>query len=552
MRLELSICVALALAGCGQSDDADSSPSNGGGSSGGGAGGGGSSGSGGSSGGGAGGGGSSGSGGSSGGGSTGGSAGSPSGGSGGASSGGSGGSGGASSGGSGGSGGTTPKPCTTRITYGNTWLHPPNHPSSFDDVSGVVTWDGSCTVDSSGNASATLSNGWKPVFQGRSCVIALDSSGACSPAPGACATRISYGPKWLAAPNHPAKHDDVSGVVTWDGVCSAAGSDSSARLSNGWGPHFQGSSSCDLAFRHTQCGGLFANPVVNANCPDPGVLKDGSKYYMVCTSGGPGYPIRSSSDLVSWKLEGTVFDSSTKPKWASGDFWAPEMHKVAGKYVVYFSARASKNNAFAVGAAWSNSALGPYQDIGKPLVEDPTPGVIDAHYFKAPSGTHYVLWKVDGNAVGKSTPIRIQPLAADGLSRTGSATTILTNTLGWEGGLVEGQWMIHEGSYYYLFYSGSGYASPSYSVGVARSVSPTGPFTKHGAPIVVSKPGWAGPGHGSVVRSPKGDWVHVYHSWLGGKAGQAPGRLVLVDRIGFEAGWPTMYGGPTNRSQPMP
>jgi beta-xylosidase len=178
--------------------------------------------------------------------------------------------------------------------------------------------------------------------------------------------------------------------------------------------------------------------------------------------------------------------------------------------------------------------------------------VIDAHYFRAPSGEHYLLWKTDGNATSTSTPIRIQPLAADGLSRTGSITTLLTNTLGWEGELVEGPWMIHEGGYFYLFYSGSFYASSSYAVGVARATSPLGPFTKFGGPILGSKPGWAGPGHGSVVRGPKGDWVHIYHSWLDGKAGQPPGRLVLVDRVGFENGWPTQYGGPTSRSQPPP
>lgn len=450
----------------------------------------------------------------------------------------------------GGSGGAPPVPCTTRIRYGSGWMKPPNHPEPYDDVAGLVTWDGSCAVDSAGNAFATLSNGWKPFFEGRSCVIALDAKGDCSPAPGACATRVSYGPAWLPAPNHPAYYDDVPGVLTWDGVCSAAGADSSARLSNGWAPHFKGASSCDLSFRHTQCGGLYENPVVASDCPDPGVLKEGSQYFMVCTGGN--YPIRSSTDLVSWKLEGTVFDPSTKPKWATGDFWAPEIHKVGSKFVVYFSARNAANNALAVGAASASNVLGPYTDLGQPLVNDPNPGVIDAHYFRAPSGEHYLLWKVDGNATNTSTPIRIQALAPDGLSRTGPITTLITNTLGWEGDLVEGPWMIHEGGQFYLFYSGSFYASASYAVGVARASSPLGPFTKLGSPIVVSKPGWAGPGHGSVVRGPKGDWVHVYHSWVGGKAGQPPGRLVLVDRIVFDGGWPRMYGGPTSRSQPLP
>jgi arabinan endo-1,5-alpha-L-arabinosidase len=442
-----------------------------------------------------------------------------------------------------------PAPCTTRITYGSTWIKPAGHPEDHDDVKGEVTWDGHCKVDAAGNAYATLSNGWKPYFNGRSCIIALDYSGACPSAPAGCATRVSYGPSWLPAPNHPAYHDDVKGVLTWDGICHASGSQSWALLSNGWTPYFSGSNSCDLAFRHTQCGGLFANPVVSKDCPDPGVLEEGGTYYMACT---PGYafPLRSSKNLVDWTSQGAVFSSA--PAWATSHFWAPELHKVGSKHLVYYSAKSSATGTFAVGAGSASSPLGPYTDLGKPLVSAPSPGVIDAHHFQASSGVRYLLWKVDGNAVGQPTPIRIQQLAADGLSLTGSPTTILSNTLAWEGALVEGPWMIEHGGYFYLFYSGNGYASPSYGVGVARATSPLGPFTKKGAPILTSKGAWAGPGHGSVLLGPSGDWVHVYHAWVAGKVGQSPGRLALVDRIQWEGGWPLMRGAPSSRSQPLP
>lgn len=465
-------------------------------------------------------------------------------------------SGGADAGNAGGAGGSTggsggAAPCATRITYGSTWLKPPSHPAQHDDAGGLVTWDGSCQVDGSGNAFATLSNGWKPFFQSKSCIIALDYSGACSGVAASCETRVQYGPKWLPAPNHPAPYDDVAGVLTWNGICSASGGDSSATLSNGWAPHFSGSGACDLSFRHTQCGGLYENPVVGSDCPDPGVMKDGDTFYMTCTP-GYAYPIWSSKDLVHWKSAGTIFTAATKPGWAASHFWAPEIHKVGSKYVAYFSAKSSSSGTFAVGAASASSPVGPFGDLGKPLVTEPSPGAIDAHYFRASSGKHYILWKVDGNAVGQATPIKIQELASDGLSRVGSPTTILTNTLAWEGALVEGPWMVEHGGEFFLFYSGNGYGSPSYGVGVAKASSPLGPFTKKGAPILSSKGGWAGPGHGAVLKGPSGDWVHVYHSWVAGKVQQAPGRIVLVDRVQWSGGWPSMLGAPSSRSQPMP
>lgn len=443
----------------------------------------------------------------------------------------------------------TQEPCRTRITYGSGWFRPDGH-QGYDVADGRVTWDGACPVDASGNGYATLSNGWKPFFRGRSCSIALDYSGACENVPTRCGTRIAYGPSWLRADNHPANHDDVGGVVTTSGQCYASGGNSYVELSNGWRPHFSGSQGCDVALRHEQCGGLFVNPVLGENCPDPGVLKDGDTYVMTCTNGSRGvFPIWTSKTLTSWSYVGTAFRTIGNPSWGERHFWAPEIHKVGDKYVIYFSAWA-KGGTFAIGAGTSDSPTGPFTDLGKPLLTAPHPGVIDAHYFRRSNGEHYLLWKIDGNAVGQSTPIRIQPLAADGLSLTGSPTTILSNTLAWEGGLVEGAFMIEEGNYFYLFYSGNGYGSTRYGVSVARSTSPLGPFSKLGDKLLGSNAAWSGPGHGSIVRGTDGGWVHVYHSWVAGQVNGGPGRVVLVDRV--QGGWPRLRASPSFRSQPLP
>lgn len=443
----------------------------------------------------------------------------------------------------------TPTPCTTRITYGATWIHGPGHDADFDDADGLVTWDGTCTHDGA-NTYATLSNGWQPYFAGASCLIALDHHGDCG-VPTTCATRVSYGASWLAAPMHDARFDDVTGVVTWSGVChDEGGGRSSAQLSNGWTPFFSGTGACDLSFRYEECGGLFANPVVATDCPDPGVVFDGTQYVMACTGGD--YALRTSPDLVHWTPAGTIFAAGRRPSWAVGDFWAPEIHRVGDHWVAYFSARNGGDGSLAIGAATGPTALGPFTDIGHPLVDDPHPGVIDAHHFEAPDGTQYLLYKVDGNAVGAPTPIYAQPLEADGLTFRGGRTEILRNDRAWEGGLVEGPWMIFESGTYYLFYSANGYASTRYAIGVARASSPLGPFEKAGAPILTSEGAWAGPGHGSVVRAPGGEWAHVYHAWEAAHVGGAPGRLDLVDRITWEAGWPRMLSAPTTRSQPLP
>ncbi len=444
--------------------------------------------------------------------------------------------------------------CVTRVTYGSAWIHPDGHAAQYDDVEGVVSWDGVCHDDGA-RSYAELSNGARAHFRGNgACILALDVRGPCAEASASCATRDTYGASWIHPSAHPAQHDDVDGVVTWDGACAdLASGNSSAQLSNGWSPRFSGSGACSLSFRHTQCGGLYENPVVPTGCPDPGVVRDGARYVMVCTSGNAAaaFPIRTSPDLIHWRSRGHVFPAGEWPSWASGNFWAPEIHRVGSRWVAYYTAITRSDGTKVIGAASATDVLGPYTDLGHPLLHDPNPGVIDATHFEGPDGTHYLIWKTAG-APGRRTPIHIQPLTADGLSLRGSKATLITNDLAWEGPLVEGPWMIQRGTYYYLFYSGNSFDSTRYAVGVARATSPLGPFTKLGPPILTSNYAWSGPGHGSVVRGPGGEWVHVYHAWEAGHVGEAPGRVVLVDRIDWRGGWPHMDSSPMPRSQPPP
>jgi len=465
--------------------------------------------------------------------------------------------------------------CTTRITYGAAWLAPAGHAAQFDDVAGPVTWDGACHADGA-NSYALLSNGFKPYFKGASaCAIALDGgprpagsgaggrrggidggprpagSGAggrgggidgCASA--ACATRISYGDGWQAPPNHADLFDDVAGRVFGDGTCIAA---DHANLSNGFQPHFSGGS-CPLSFRYTGCGGLYANPVIAQDAPDPGVLLVGGTYYLAHT--GSNFPLFTSPDLVSWTAHGHIF--AAHPSWAKSDFWAPEIHAIGDHYVAYYSARGA-DGKLAIGAARADAPNGPFTDLGAPLIHDANMGLIDASEITTAAGS-YVLWKEDGNAIGKPTPIHAQKLAADGLSVTGPIATLITNDLAWEGKVTEGPFMVAHGGMYYLFYSGNSYANSTYAVGVARGTSPMGPFTKRGDPIVVSNARWVGPGHCSVVDAPGGETAMVYHAWKAGCVNTAGcGRETLVDLIHWDSdGWPSVPLSPGTTSRPLP
>ena len=433
--------------------------------------------------------------------------------------------------------------CSTRISYGSAWIHS-NHPDMFDIASGAVTWDGTC-VNEGSNSYAVLSNGWKPYFTGNNaCVLAFDSD--CAGAT-TCGTRITYGPKWIHS--GAGTYDDAGERVFWSRACVNEGSNSYAVLSNGWKPYFTGANGCAMSFRYTGCGGLYTNPVFPSDCADPGVIFDGGRYIAVCTSGNSAtaFPIRTSSDLANWTSAGAIFPSGQRPAWASSDFWAPEIHRVGSRYVAYYTARTT-GGVLSIGAASASSVLGPYTDLGRPLVTDSSMGMIDATFFTDTSGTKYLVWKADGNAVGQKTPIYAQPLSADGLSLTGTRRTLITNDRTWEGGVVEAPWVVARDGYYYLFYSGNAYYNGTYAIGVARATSPLGPYTKASAPILKTVAGWEGPGHGSVVTTSAGTSVMVYHAWNTAHTA----RVMLVDAIVWRNGWPEMPSAPSLNSRPMP
>ncbi len=300
----------------------------------------------------------------------------------------------------------------------------------------------------------------------------------------------------------------------------------------------------------------YANPVVPFDCPDPGVIAVGTPvtYYAMCTGGK--LRIRRSFDLVLWEDTGAVVFPSGKPSWAANGNrnWAPELHEVAGEYLVYYTS-VNAANVLSIGVAHSTSPTGPFTDRGSPLVENAL-GVIDATYVRA-GAKHYLAYKIDGNSAGRPTPIFLRELAPNGLSfAAGSAPIeILRNDPAtWEGGVVEAPWIVEHAGTFYLFYSGNVY-DERYRTGVARATSITGPYTKLGTPILRNDAAWVGPGHGSVVAVGERDYF-VYHAWHNNGAGgndATRGRNILVDEITYANGWPVIHGGtPSADLQPWP
>ena len=323
----------------------------------------------------------------------------------------------------------------------------------------------------------------------------------------------------------------------------------------------------------------YQNPVLNADFPDPGVVKaaDGSYYAYATQTSGLRVQVSHSTDLVTWTTPAEAMP--LKPAWASQsqNFWAPDVElRENNTYVMYFSAqidvdkRLDPTNGFCVGMATSTSPVGPFTDVGHPVVCGPNATTIDPQGFDDPqTGTRYLLWGSGG------APIQVQQLSATDRSvfAAGSSPSslVVTRNVGYEP-LVEGPWLTYrqDQGFYYLFYSGNNCCGPvgglHYAVMVARATSPTGPFTSLRAgdgtatPILAAGGSWLAPGHNSVVHTSNGDDWMLYHAvdlnnpYLNAGSTAVSRRPLLLDKITYQNGWPIVGGSgvPTSTPQTRP
>lgn len=282
------------------------------------------------------------------------------------------------------------------------------------------------------------------------------------------------------------------------------------------------------------------NPVIDANFPDPFILKAGKEYYAYATNGSRGnVPYAVSRDLVAWEMRGDAFPKL--PAWVEpGLTWAPELTWLKNRYVLYFTARDRASGRQCIGVATALSPAGPFVGQGKgPLVCQVTEGgSIDASPFINKDGQPYLLWKNDGNCCNLPTNLYIQPLSADGLQLKGKATALIQNFELWEGNVIEAPTLYYKQGHYYLLYSAGPFDSDLYAVGYATAKRVTGPYTKaQENPILMTQGKVAGPGHQALVMDAAGQTWLAYHAWTTGFIGDQSGyRAMHLSRIGFKDG----------------
>ncbi|PZV11442.1 MAG: glycoside hydrolase [Leptolyngbya sp.] len=314
----------------------------------------------------------------------------------------------------------------------------------------------------------------------------------------------------------------------------------------------------------------YTNPVYLEYFADPFVWRHQDIYYAIGT--GPAeaavqgaeiwqqkFPLLRSPDLVHWQPAGSALQ---RPDPALGDnFWAPEVAYWEGVFYLYYSVgQGDKNHQLRV--AISSDPLGPYQDVGEPLVDPKTCSfAIDPSPFQDDDGQWYLFYAQDfldtDKGVRAGTALVVDRL----LTMTTLARepkVVLRAQHDWQrflsdramyGGVydwhtLEGPCVRKHDNRYYCFYSGGRWETENYGVdyGVAERV--LGPYSDDGnetGPRVLRSVlgNVLGPGHNSIVTSPNGqaDYV-IYHAW----DNQMQARRMCIDLLSWTAEGPRCQG----------
>jgi xylan 1,4-beta-xylosidase len=296
--------------------------------------------------------------------------------------------------------------------------------------------------------------------------------------------------------------------------------------------------------------GLYSNPVLPGDFPDPSVIRTGSDFWATATSSewAPLFPLLHSKDLVNWEVRANVFQK--RPDWAVGNFWAPEITHWNNRYYVYYVGR-KKGGPLSIAVATADKPEGPYTDHG-PMISQPA-GSIDPVLVPNEKGEPYLIWKEDGNSRKQPTVLWAQPLSPDGTKLVGEMKELFRNDAAWEGNVVEGPFVVRRKDYFYLFYSGNACCGRGchYGFGVARAKNLLGPWEKNPAnPILAENAEWRCPGHGSIVNDGQGRDFLLYHAY-DAKDFIYVGRQGLLDEITWtQDGWATLNNakGPSSKA----
>ncbi|RSK48578.1 alpha-N-arabinofuranosidase [Hymenobacter rigui] len=311
-----------------------------------------------------------------------------------------------------------------------------------------------------------------------------------------------------------------------------------------------------------QAGATFLNPL-RSDGPDPWVIRHDGYYYYTNTTG---------RNLTLWKTRAlsAVHQAPAVVVWtppaagpASAELWAPELHRLDGKWYLYYTATDKAHpgdNAryvFVLENAAADPTTGTWTDKGR----------LNTHYTGLDGsvfehgGKRYFLYSA---YVGAQSVLAIAPLLNPWTLEPGKEAVIARPTRGWEKGggrqILEGpEFLRGRKGQLLVVYSASACWDDNYCLGMLTAppgadLLQPGSWSKASEPVFKpsARNGVWGTGHNCFTTSPDGreNWL-VYHAKTAAD-GTCAGRSARMQRFGWNPDGTPNFGEPVSLAQPQP
>lgn len=297
----------------------------------------------------------------------------------------------------------------------------------------------------------------------------------------------------------------------------------------------------------------FTNPVYpRAN--DPYVLRDGQDY-LYCYTLGNGVAVTRASKLyeIAPREDAAVYKAPEEGEW-SKEYWAPELHKISGRYYIYVAADDgnNENHRMVVLGAKTDDPTGEYEMLGK-ITDPDDKWAIDGTLLVRSGELYFVWsgWEGDENVAQNLYIAHMKsPTELDSERVCLSKPEYDWEKLGSGDGLPtvnEGPAILCRDGATYIVYSASGSWCDDYCLGMLTLVGddPMDPeaWVKSKEPVFVKAENAYGPGHCCFTTSPDGSEDYMlYHANLESGSGWG-GRSLRMQKVNWIDGNP-VFGEP--------
>ncbi|KAG8969939.1 hypothetical protein FRC05_000790 [Tulasnella sp. 425] len=312
-----------------------------------------------------------------------------------------------------------------------------------------------------------------------------------------------------------------------------------------------------LFFQVAFAATTFTNPVKNPDGSDPFMVYDGGYYYLTTTT-WTNVQITRATTVAGLKTATpkVVYTDSTSTRCCN--VWAPEIHKIDGKWWLYYTAGQSANLDLQRSHVLQGGSTpwDPYSYKGQlKATNAPDAWSIDGTVLTV-SGTNYFVFS-------SFSPNNIQSLYIAPMTNayTLGARSLLSEPLNsWERvdtPVNEGPQALYKNGAIYLTYSASFCWTSSYSLGLLKynggTVTSASSWTKSG-PVFTSANGHYGPGHNGFFNSPDGQTTYlVYHATSNPNGACDGTRYTLIQPLYFHTdGVSPIWGVPRALTDNIP